>query len=88
MAASAVRTVTGTTRSTRWLTLTAPVRPFLRRIAAPVTALGAAAVLAAVGCLVIGWLTGWQEFAVAALVIGILTSRPRRCSWSAAPPTR
>ncbi len=67
-----VRTVTGTTRSARWLTLTAPVRPLLRRITAPVTALGAAAVLAAVGCLVVASLTGWQEFAVAALVIGIL----------------
>ncbi len=60
-----------TATATRWHTLSAPVLPVLRRLAGPVTALGAVAILAAVLLAVLAVLTGWQEFAVAAMVLAL-----------------
>ena len=55
--------------TTRLRTLTAPAMPVLRRIAAPITPLGAMAIGAAAVCGAVGWWFGWQEFGVAALVL-------------------
>jgi len=72
-APSATEVPTGTTTATvtRWHTLTAPVLPMLRRLAGPVTALGAVTLGAVVLLAVVALLTGWQEFAVAALALGL-----------------
>jgi uncharacterized protein (DUF58 family) len=57
--------------ATRLRTLAAPALPVLRRLAAPVTPLGATAIGAAAVFAVLAWLTGWAEFAVFALTIGV-----------------
>jgi uncharacterized protein (DUF58 family) len=59
------------TLATRLRTLAAPALPVLRRLAAPITPLGATALATAAGCAVLAWLTGWAELAVLALTIGI-----------------
>ena len=43
----------------------------VRRIAAPVTGLGGAAIGVAIGCAAVALVTGWAEFAVAALTLGV-----------------
>ncbi len=59
------------TVATRLRTLAAPALPVLRRLAAPITALGGTAIVAALVCTVVAMATGWSEFAVLALTIAI-----------------
>jgi uncharacterized protein (DUF58 family) len=60
------------TVATRLRTLAAPALPVLRRIASPVTPLGAIAIAGVLACAAIGLLTGWSEFAVVALTGAIM----------------
>lgn len=46
--------------------------PVLRRLLRPITGLGAAAIVMAVACAVVGMSTGWAEFRVAAVAVAAL----------------
>lgn len=60
------------TVATRLRTMAAPALPVLARLAAPVTGLGAVAIVAAISCAVLAAVTGWAEFAVAALTLAVM----------------
>lgn len=56
-----------------WSTrLQAATPPALQRLLGPITGLGAAAIVLVVLCAVVGWLTGWTEFVVAAVAVATL----------------